>query len=233
MLEYSLHENVLTDRKDDYSAKTHPKVSYNKEEFIDLMLQRGTLMTKTDALAVLNNIEETAAYVISNGGTLNLPLFHTGFSISGVFEGSTDSFDPHRHHLHVNISKGTLLRAIEQDVKLTKVNTASPHPQILEVKDSVSGKIDEALTAGGAVEIDGVNIKISGDSHLCGLYFVDENGAETKALTLIHNKPSTVLALIPMLAAGNYRVKIVTQYTGSYNWKTPKTTVFGATLQVQ
>jgi hypothetical protein len=77
MLDYSLHKNLLTDRKDDYAAQTHPKISYNKEQFIDLMLQRGTLMTKTDALAVFNNIEETAVYVIKNGGMLNLPVFNT------------------------------------------------------------------------------------------------------------------------------------------------------------
>jgi hypothetical protein len=233
MLDYSLHENLLTDRTDDYAAQTHPKLSCNREQFIDLMLQRGTLMTKTDALAVLNNMEETAAYVIRSGGTLNLPLFNTGFSISGVFEGATDVFDPHRHHLHVNISKGTLLRDVEKEVKLTKVNVTSPQPQILEVKDSVTGKVDEVLTAGGAVEIDGVHIKIAGENPLCGLYFVDEAGTETKAVTLIHNKPSTVLALIPLLPAGNYHVKIVTQYTGSYNWKEPKTAVYGKTLLVQ
>ncbi|MDR2126390.1 MAG: DUF4469 domain-containing protein [Prevotellaceae bacterium] len=232
MLDYSLHENLLTDRKDDYTAQTHPKVSYNREQFIDLMLQRGTLMTKTDALAVLNNIEETAAYIIQNGGTLNLPLLNTGFSITGIFDGSTDVFDPHRHHLHVNISKGTLLRSLEQEVKLTKVNVSSPQPQILEVKDSVSGKIDEVLTAGGAVEIDGVNIKISGENPACGLYFVNENGTETKAVTLIYNKPSSVLALIPQLPSGNYHVKIVTQYSVGKDLKDPKTTIFGDVLQV-
>ncbi|MDR1983820.1 MAG: DUF4469 domain-containing protein, partial [Prevotellaceae bacterium] len=185
MLEYSLHENLLTERKDDFAAQTHSKTSYNKEQFIDLMLQRGTLMTKTDALAVLNNIEETVAYIVANGGTVNLPLFNTGFSISGVFESATDSFDPNRHHLHVNISKGTLLRSVEKEVKLTKVNAPSPQPQILEVKDSVTGKVDEVLTAGGAVEIDGIHIKIAGENAACGLYFVAESGVEIKAVTII------------------------------------------------
>ena len=148
MLEYSLHENPLTDRKDDYAAQTHSKTVYTREQFIDLMLQRGTLVTKTDIVAVLNNIEETVTYVIKNGGTLNLPLMNIGFSISGVFESALDTFDPNRHKLHVNVSKGTLLRDAEKEVNLTKVNMPSPQPQILEVKDSVSGKVDEILTAG-------------------------------------------------------------------------------------
>ena len=94
MLEYSLHENPLTDRKDDYAAQTHSKTVYTREQFIDLMLQRGTLVTKTDIVAVLNNIEETVTYVIKNGGTLNLPLMNIGFSISGVFESALDTFAP-------------------------------------------------------------------------------------------------------------------------------------------
>jgi hypothetical protein len=72
MLDYSLHENPLTERKDDFAAQTHVKTSYNKGQFIDLMLQRGTLMTKTDALAVLNNIEETVAYIVGNGGVVEI-----------------------------------------------------------------------------------------------------------------------------------------------------------------
>jgi hypothetical protein len=233
MLNYSLHENTLTDRTDDYAAQTHPKATYNREQFIDLMLQRGTLMTKTDALAVLNNIEETAAYVIKNGGTLNLPLFNTGFSISGVFNGATDVFDPSRHHLHVNISKGTLLRDAEHEVKLAKVNTISPQPQILEVKDSVTGKVDEVLTSGGAVEINGVNIKIAGDHDYCGLYFVNETGSYYESPTIIQNKPATLIALVPQLPPGAYTVRITTQYSGSINWKEPRTASYGKPLLVQ
>jgi hypothetical protein len=234
MLEYSLHENLLTERKDDYVAQTHSKTVYAREQFIELMLQRGTLVTKTDIVAVLNNIEETVAYIVENGGMLNLPLFNTSFSISGVFESALDTFDPNRHKLHVNIHKGVLLRDAEKEVKVTKVNAQSPQPQVLEVKDSVSGKVDKILTAGGAVEIDGINIKLAGNKDTVGLWFVAEDGSETKAVTIIANKPSQLIALIPQLGiGGNYQVKIATQYSGSWDWKEPKSTVYGKVLQVQ
>jgi hypothetical protein len=164
MLNYSLHENLLTERTDDYAAQTHVSAVYTREQFIDLMLQRGTLLTKTDILAVFNNMEETAAYIIENGGQVNLPLFNTSFSITGVFEGATDTFDPNRHKLHVNIHKGTVIRDAEKAVRVAKVNAPSPQPQVLEVKDSVSGQVDTTLTSGGAVEIVGINIKIAGDN---------------------------------------------------------------------
>jgi hypothetical protein len=116
---------------------------------------------------------------------------------------------------------------------VAKVNAPSPQPQVLEVKDSVSGQVDTILTAGGAVEIVGINIKIAGDNADCGLYFVTEGNSEFKAVTLVANKPSSVIALVPALAAGGYRVKIVTQYSGGKELKDPKITVYNKILQVQ
>ena len=233
MLDYSLHENQLTERMDDFIAHTHVKKVYNKEQFIDLMLQRGTLMTKTDTLAVLNNINETAAYIVSEGDGINMPLFKVGYSLSGVFDGATDSYDPKRHRLHANITKGKVLSNAESQVTLSKINASSTQPIILEVRDSVTGKVDEVLTSGGAVEINGVNIKIAGDNAACGLYFVDENGTEIKAVTLIQNKPATLISLIPTLATGFYHVKITTQYSGGKLLKELRTIVFKKALQAE
>ena len=84
MLKYTLQENLLTERPDDYMAQTIATRSYDKEAIIALILRRGTLLTRTDVLAVLNGLEETVADIIKDGGTVNLPLFNTSFSISGV-----------------------------------------------------------------------------------------------------------------------------------------------------
>lgn len=225
MLEYSLHDNVLTEDPNDMSAKVHPKQSYDREAFINLMLQRGTLLTKTDIVAVFNNMEETAAYIIENGDTFNLPLIHTSFSITGVFKGATDSFDAERHKIKVNVRKGLVLRNAEKRIKISKVNAPSPQPQIIEIKDSVRGTSDNILTSRGAVEIAGINIKITGDNPEIGLYFVAEDGTESKAVTIISNKPSQIIALIPSLAAGKYKIKLLTQFSGSNLLKEPKIVV--------
>jgi hypothetical protein len=232
MLHYSLHENPLTERTDDFVAQPHPGASYNREQFIDLMLQRGTTVTRTDIVAVFNTAEETGVYIIENGGTFNLPLMVTGFRMPGVYEGATDSYDPARHSLHATVNKGVLIREAEKRVKVEKINTPTPQPQILEVKDSVSGSVDTVLTAGGAVEIAGINIKITGEKPETGLYFVAESGAETKAVTVVTNKPSQLIALIPALPAGAYRIKVVTQYSGGTQLKEPKATAFPKLLTV-
>ena len=233
MLKYSLNENLLTERPDDYSAQVHPTGTYDKEAIINRMLQRGTLVTRTDIVAVLNNFEETICEITEEGGMANTPLFNTSFSMSGVFDGPMDAYDGNRHKLNVNISKGVKMREIEKKTRFEKTNAVAPLPLIQEVKDSLSGTVNEKLTPNGVVELRGSSIKIDGDKPECGLWFVFEDGTEKKAAVMIENKPARVIAMIPSLVVGEYQVKIVTQHTGSGTLlKTPKTTVFTKTLVV-
>jgi len=227
VLKYSLAENLLTDREDDYTAQPHAGASLDIEAVITRVLQRGTLLTRTDILAVWNAICETVKDVHLEGNTVNTPLFNTSFSISGVFDSPLDSFDPNRHKLNINVTKGHVLRETEKNVKLEKTNVPSPMPQIQEVKDSISGLVNERITSGGVIEIRGYNLRIEGENPKCGLWFVDDSGNETKAETIIENKPSRLLAMVPELKAANYQVKVVTQHKGSGTLlKEPKTFIY-------
>ena len=232
MLKYSLSENLLTDRPDDFTALAHALSTFDKEAIITRMLSRGTLVTRTDIVAVLNNFEETIAEILLDGGMVNTPLFNTSFSISGVFDSPMDSFDGNRHKLNINLTKGTLLRDVEKRVKLEKTNAVAPMPMIQEVKDSISGSINDKLTPGGVIELRGYTLKIDGDKPVCGLWFVFEDGTETKAAVFIENKPGRVIAMIPALRVGEYNVKIVTQYSGSNLLKTPKVYTYPKVLTV-
>ena len=233
MLRYSLVENLLTERPDDYSAQTHATASLDKEAVITRMLNRGTLLTRTDILAVLNGLEETVADALLEGNNVNLPLFNTSFSISGVFESPMDSFDGNRHKLNINLTKGILLREAEKNVKFEKTNTAAPLPQIQEVRDSVSGRVNETLTSGGVIEVRGYNLRIDGDDPACGLWFFNDNGYEVKASVIIENKPSRILAMIPALQVGNFQIKVVTQFSGGGKFlKTPRMFIYPKPLTV-
>ncbi|MDR1102317.1 MAG: DUF4469 domain-containing protein [Tannerella sp.] len=234
MLQYSLRANLLTDRPDDFSAQPHPNVSYDRDGFIDQMLKRGTTLTRTDILAVFNSMEETAASIVEEGDEFHIPLVQTGFRMPGVYNGATDSFDPARHELLVATQPGTLLREAVKRIRLVKIHPPSPQPQILQVKDSVTGQVDTVLTVGGAVDIAGVHIKVAGIKSENGLYFVRlEGGAETKAATLVTNNPSQLIALIPPLGPGTYHVKVTTQYSHAGKLLNDcRTVVFAKTLTV-
>jgi hypothetical protein len=231
-LKYSLTENQLTERPDDYSALTHAVSSLDYDAVIQRMLNKGTTLTKTDIIAVMNSFFEVLRDAHLEGHTVNLPIINTSFSISGVFESPMDSFDPNRHKLNINVTKGTILRDAEKNVKLEKTNVAAPLPQIQEIKDSISGSVNEVFTPNGVIEVRGYNLKIDGDDPKVGLWFIDESGKETKATVIIENKPTRIIAMIPELKTGNFQVKIVTQYgTGGKFLKEPRMFVYQKKLQ--
>jgi hypothetical protein len=194
-------------------AQTLVDRTYDKEAVISEILRRGTLVTKTDAVAVLNAFEEVVVDIAKDGGTVNLPLFNTSFSISGVFENQMDSFDGSRHKLNLNLSKGVLLRDAEKEVKMEKRLGAAPQPNILEVKDALSGKVNESLTPNGVLQVWGNNLKIAGEDPEVGFWFVPSAGSPIKAAVIVTNKPSNLIVVIPALPVGEYTLKIVTQCT--------------------
>ena len=231
-VKYSLVENLLTEREDDYSAQVHNSVSYDHAAIVVRMANRGNLLTKIDIEAVLNAYTDEVEMILDEGGNINTPLVNTSSSISGVFDGPLDSFDPNRHKYNINVTKGTRLRAVEKRQKLEKTNTVSPQPNIQEVKDSISGKVNDILTPNGVIEVRGYSLKISGDEG-CGLWFIPTQGEAVKATIFIENKPSTVIAIIPPLATGDYNIRIVTQHSGGKELKTPKSVIYPKPLTVQ
>ena len=216
MVKYYLTENLLTERPNDYTAVAVAMTSLDKEGLITEIMDKGSTLTRTDVVAVFNAMEEVIRKASLNGISINLSLFNTSFSISGVFEGTEDMFDENRHKFNINVTKGVLLREAEKNTKCEKTHAPAAPLQIREVKDTISGKVNECLTARGVVEVRGYNIKIEGEDPACGLWFVAENGATAKAEAFVENKPSKVFAIIPNLDAANgaYKVKIVTQSSG-------------------
>ena len=229
MVEYSLTENTLTSAKGDYRAQINDVRSYDKEALISRILQRGTLLTRTDILAVINAMEETIVDIHKEGGTVTLPLF----SIAGVVKGTDDSFEPGRHRLNITVQKGKLLKRTQQEIHLQKVDFNPAQAHIYRVTDVVSGTDNEKLTPGGVVKISGTRLKISGKDTKVGLWFVAANGTETKADHLVRNMPSELTAIIPSLTAGKYHIKLVTQYSGgTKELKTTKSLTYDMELTV-
>jgi len=125
MLKYSLVKNLLTKNPNDFIVKAQPMGSYNKEAIITEMLRHGTLLTRTDIVAVLNGFEETILEIIDSGSTVNTPLFKTFFSISGVFNGPTDNFDSDRVIIKVNeqLTPGGIVELFRHNIKISGKST--------------------------------------------------------------------------------------------------------------
>ena len=216
MLKYSLRENLLTAAPDDFMAQVQDVRSYTLDEIIDAMMQKGSTLTRADVAAVLQIYGEVCASIIADGSALNTPLMNTSLSISGVFNGANDAFDKKRHTVNLNISAGMLLRKAAERVRCEKTGTVSTDPYLSEVKDIVSGKVNELLTKGGVVQITGSRLKFDQKDTAQGIFFVPETGTPVRAAVIAENKPARLMAIIPAdLEAGTYYIEVRTKITSS------------------
>ena len=216
MLKYCLRENLLTPAPDDYMAQAADVRSYTLDEIIDLMMEKGSTLTRADVAATLQVYGEVCSSLIKDGAALNTPLMNTALSISGVFNGANDSFDKKRHTVNLNLTAGTLLRDAVTKVKCEKTEAASTDPYITEVADIVSGKVNEVLTKGGVVQLTGSRLKFDAKDAAQGIFFVPETGNPVRASVIAENKPSRVMAIIPAdLAAGTYYIEVRTKYANA------------------
>ncbi len=213
-LKYALLENLLTPSPDDYTAQVQEVKSHDMNSIMEKMLQKGSTITKTDTLAVLNAFFEVIEEVTRQGETVSFDEFRTHFSISGVFKGAADHFDADRHTVHLKLHAGKRLKEVLSDLSLEKVTTEKALPHVLEVKDSITGSTNQNITSAGVIEIIGSRIKIAGEDLDKGVYFEDSQGKTYKVQTLIENKPARLVVLVPSLEKGTYLLSIKTQYSG-------------------
>ena len=234
MLKYSLRENLLTPAPDDYMAQAADVRSYTLDEIIDLMMEKGSTLTRADVAATLQVYGEVVSAIIKDGSAVNTPLMNTSMSISGVFDGANDSFDKKRHTVNLNITAGTLLRDAVTKVKCEKTEGVSTDPYITEVTDIVTGTVNTTLTKGGVVQLVGSRLKFDAKDTAQGIFFVPETGAPVRAAVIAENKPARLMAIIPAdLAAGTYYIEVRTKILeGNKSGKTLKTGRFNKALTV-
>ncbi|UTY24925.1 DNA-binding domain-containing protein [Treponema denticola] len=234
MLKYSLRENLLTPAPDDYMAQAADVRSYTLDEIIDLMMDKGTTLTRADVAATLQVYGEVVSAIIKDGSAVNTPLMNTALSISGVFDGANDSFDKKRHTVNLNITAGTLLRDAVTKVKCEKTEGTSTDPYITEVTDIVTGTVNTTLTKGGVVQLVGARLKFDAKDAAQGIFFVPETGEAVRAAVIAENKPARLMAIIPAdLAAGTYYIEVRTKIAeGGKALKNLKTGRFAKALTV-
>ncbi|MBD5446897.1 MAG: DUF4469 domain-containing protein [Treponema sp.] len=235
MLKYSLRENLLTADPDDCMAQVQDVRSYSQDEIIDLMMRRGTTLTRADVAAVLQVYTEVVGELTADGSAVNTPLFNTSFSVGGVFASMADSFDKTRHSVSVNVNAGATLREAIKSVKTEKTAGASTDPYITEAADVVSGAVNATLTAGGILRLTGSRLKFDAADVAQGVFLVPESGGKAVRCSVVaENKPARVMVMIPVdIAGGTYYAEVRSRFMGnSQAGKTLKTGRFGKPLEV-
>ncbi len=216
-IRYVLLKNALSDDPDDYAARVISYDSVGLEEVIERMVQQGSTVTRADIVSVLEDFYTAIEGLLLNGVNVNTPLANFRLTIRGTFHGVGDSFDPDRHWLRVAITAGRRLRqAIRRKGRPVKDEMPPrfrPYP--VTYTDLNSGERNHTLTPGGMGQIEGYRLKFDADDPLQGIFFIAEDGTETRVRVMGENWPGKLLFLIPDLAPGSYRLEVRTLYRGA------------------
>ncbi|WP_109829523.1 DNA-binding domain-containing protein [Reichenbachiella versicolor] len=228
-IKYALFRNYLTTAPDDYSAAIQDQVSKTKEDIIDVMIGRGSTVTKAETLSVLEEFEAAIEHVLEQGYSVKTPLFKIFPSIQGVFHES-DSFDKSLHQVKLNVMGGSRVSKIAPKIEVKKVEATLPHPTLTNFKDAISNTTNDVLSIGGAGEVKGNRLKVDPLDVEQGVFFVAQDGTTTRSETIVRNKPSNLIFMIPKgLTAGEYRLEVRAKINGS---KEAKVGVLNSSLQV-
>lgn len=215
MVKYTLFENPLTPDPDDQKAVVVPISTKSVEEVVDMMISRGSTVTKAEALSVLEELSLAVAQLVKDGHNVVSPLFNVSLSIKGTFADANDSFDAARHTISVRMQPGMRLKEIVRQIKVEKVASSKPLPILQSFKDVTSSTTNTA-TPGGAAHIAGSALKFDVADPTQGVFFTALNGASTKVAIIADAKPSKIIFIIPAtLAAGEYSISVRTLMPGT------------------
>ncbi|QOW61305.1 DNA-binding domain-containing protein [Treponema pedis] len=232
MLKYCLRENLLTAKPDDYMAQVTDSQVFTLEDIIDRMVRRGTTVTRTDLVAIMQLYTEECSFIVEEGGTLNTPLINTSMSITGVFDGADDSFDKKRHAVSLNISAGTALKTALGKTKAVKTETAGTEPYITAVTDKLTGD-SETIKIGSVMEILGSRLKFDDKDTEQGVFAVSGTSA-VRCASVVENKPARLIVLLDAtVPAGEFTLEVRTKLTsnGSKKSKSLKKSFYHKTLK--
>lgn len=212
ILTADLYDNAVTERKGDYAAKARITGTIRNSEIADRILARGSEFRKETIEHILRMADEEKVTAIAQGKSVVDGLGQYLISISGVFEGEKAPFESAKHKLGVSFTTSQLMRNMMKNISVD-TSTATTGPVINSIIDSTTGEKDQTLTSASVAVISGVNIKVTGEDPANGVFFTQTEGTPLKASLLVHNNPSELTVVMPVMPDGEYTLSITTQFS--------------------
>ena len=145
------------------------------------MLEYGSTISKSDILAVFEDLSVALGDLLLDGYHVNMEFGDYQLTIHGVLDGLDDEYDPRRHQIEVSISVGARLReGIRRRAQLTKDQQPGAQPSPVQYTDLASGEHDHTLTPGGVGRVLGKHLKFDPADPQQGIFFVNADRRATR-----------------------------------------------------
>jgi len=232
-----LYDNLLTDNPNDFSARVSSERSLSIGDICQSAITRGG--ADVSAVSMKHAVElflKEMGYQLCDGFSVNTGYFTASPSIRGVFDSPTEKFNSDKHSILFQFNQGETLRNELSTIKVEILGVAESGAFIGQVLDVKSGSVNDLLTPNRNLKIGGTKIKIAGEApNETGVYFVNQSTqvrTKVEESDIVTNNPSELIVVIPALAAGTYKLEVVTQYSQGKLLKEPRVLLFDKTLTV-
>lgn len=212
-IKYYLQPNPVTPDPNDQSARVQPKAILDNKMVAQKMVQRSSSYTLPVIEGVLSLYYEVASDEIADGNYINTPLVNMKPGINGVFASASDSFDPSRHVIKGTFMGGTLLNQKLRLSQTEKMRQPLREPFILEYSDANSKTFNSIATPSGVATITGEELKFNPENAEEGVFFIAENGTETRVEAFAVRTEGQLIFNVPAgLTAGEYTLQVRRAY---------------------
>jgi len=235
ILKVWLKKNELTPDPNDYIAVVSSAGRIDKQGVINALVKEGVELQRETLEDVVNRYNRVCASYVLSGWNVDTGLVYMRPMVTGAF--FSKKFDPAKNSVYVAVTQGASIRKEIGDTKVEVLGEMPDTMYIMQVVNMQSKIADGTLVRGRNAQVEGSYLKVAGEDPTVGVYFINaETAAEIKlnADHLVTNDRSKLLLLVPAdLPQGAYRLKVVTQFTGSNKLlKTPREAVFAQELAV-
>ncbi len=229
-----LHNNHLTDDPNDYFGRVKTSGTLTLESIADRILSEGIELQRETLVDVLSRAERMKIDGLAEGYSINTPTCYARVGVQGVFAGASAQFSKDSHKVNASFTAGKDLRDALANIQVDVLGVASTGPVIGQVIDTLSGDTDSTLTPNNVLKILGDRIKVAGESADVGVFFINQSDqSRTQVVQIISNNPSELMVMVPALAAGDYELEVVTQFSGGSSLtKEPRSATFDQILVV-
>jgi len=233
----NLYDNVLTEDPNDYVARVSSERSLSTSDVCKSAVSRGGASTSAETMEHnVNLFLKEMGYQLSDGFSVNTGYFTAGALIKGVFNSSTETFNPNKHSIIFQFNQGDILRKGLSEIQVDIVGVADSSISVEQVTDVKTTSVNDLITPNRNLKIKGYKLKLAGDNPGVGVFFVNAAGERTKvdATDIVTNNPSELVIITPALAAGTYTLEVSSQFSGSATTlNQPRTSVFDKILTVK
>jgi hypothetical protein len=215
-IEAKLYPNYLGKGEGAYVARSKAEAPLSIEDICASAKNRGGFTGQyEDLVEHVRVFINEMIYQLLDGFSAQIGgYFSLHTRLGGTYHSERDRIDPAK--ITISFRELAHLKALLAKVHVENEGLAGDGAYIDEVADAHTGSLNGALTPGNMVHITGHKIKVEGEGPEIGLWFAAQaDGSRTRVTeNLGINRPAEVMALIPALPPGKYRLEIVTRHSG-------------------